>query len=1125
MFKANTSEAPSVQLRRLARRWPAATALVIAGGMLMAAVGESLAGGCPPNVKCSLGTRFDVHEVIRRYTNSPQNSYAKRSPADLLAFSWRSPSDAEKLEVRSYLAKTYPDTDAGLFSRAMVEMAETGDKIAAKDLLRRCVAVNAANLYCRYNLAAYAEPAEAVAEYREILKQDPKFNDGKVARLLYFEYRDQMKDAAAAEAWLAEIRAQVPENPNRYVIEAMQHAGRGEHAKAEALYQQAIALGVLDIDVHEQLARLRLDKLAVSEPRKRDMALQGMRDYADYVRTVAPKRPELIHRAHLFVATRLADTLKTPELALDEYQAAYKVYPTAEVAANAYRDVSERAPNGSLDEKAAYDFLLTADEQFPDDPAIQTQLGLRAAARNDVDETKEHLEAAVRFAPTLSARIRAGIRVVQTIHEDQQLDFDKAHEVLRHLLELTPESNVAHPEVLRALYVDRLDAGDYSSALIALNRLERFRRQKGKVNEAWFQDRTRQLLGYLDDIKPFGNRGIDQLKQVASTPVASQPAAPGTVLAVSPDGTLMALGNMPMQLWDVRRRTKLADLGRAGNSKFSPDGRYLATISNFTAEGNYRTCELIIHDVATRRIHARDAVLCDTSAVAIRDLAWNPNGTKVAYAGAGVALTIYDVQKKRRVRKASGADLVFNGLLWTADNRILTGQATADHLTIWDADSLAVVRKLPGVDWPHALARTADSRFIAAIDDKRVLSVWDTRTWTRKQAKVPAWGVDSLVTHPKSDELLLLGDDQLTLSRFDLRTMKVVGQQSSREEATAFAYAPDGKTVYRGSAAGIELLRSDTLATTDLWRAVEPAKAVSDVKNGYFVSFDATGTHVWDVRTGSRKADLPLVAEKLLPLRGDSSRMLAVQPYQPGLGSKLAILDTTTMEVRPFATVPGPVAAIDATTTRVAVAMVGATGYGTAGVGAEILDTATGQRVHRIMLPIVTAPTRYGIITAPDVKRISLSASGSKLLVLSRWVDGVEASTVDSREIRVFDLATGMLDQSVSEYKEVSDASFDDAAEAVIHVVENDDGAIHDLATRKKVRSTKDRSDETVHVLTRRGGEVHCGLTFIELIKPSGERIYMRQPDNLVSLGVFEEANRLVLLNRAGEIGFYELPD
>ena len=65
-------------------------------------------------------------------------NYSTMKPYDLAMKSWNSPSYSEKVEIRYYLAKNYPNTPSGLFARAW--MTAYNDKSAeAARLYQQCI--------------------------------------------------------------------------------------------------------------------------------------------------------------------------------------------------------------------------------------------------------------------------------------------------------------------------------------------------------------------------------------------------------------------------------------------------------------------------------------------------------------------------------------------------------------------------------------------------------------------------------------------------------------------------------------------------------------------------------------------------------------------------------------------------------------------------------------------------------------------------------------------------------------------------------------------------------------------------------------------------------------------------
>ncbi len=1057
------------------------------------------------------------------------SDYADRSPAELMDYSWHSPSFSEKAAIRSHLAKNHPDTESGLAARAWLADVEESDGTKAVELLNRCLAINTKNLYCHGMLASFwddlGRPREKAAVYQAMLDIDPAFNFHSTYRYLYFTYLNGTHDKAAADRLLAQVRQQLPDSAVLLSIEAGLRGLSGELKAQEELYERAIEAGVLEYDVHEFLADLRFFDLAKKEPGKREQALEGMLEYVDYVRKAAPTRRDLIQKAYLYIAQRAARELKDAALAQEYYARAFREYPTAEAAVEAYDSVMAQYPHDSEPGQLAVRFLHIADRALPNEPMVLAALGRHYASRSEIEKAKDYLERAVGHSVTGKDRIKHTITLAQALYEDRLLNFDKARMLLKQSLDGVSERHVAYPDLLKALYVDRLDAGDFAGALSALNDLESFRRKRNDINEAWFVDRRRQLLAYLDDEKPTESKSMSQLRRIGPE-AAPRAVSPGKVMAISPDGRFIAFGSYPMQLWDVQKKTKVRDLGRAGRAKFSPDGRYIAASSNFTAEGGFQTHELIVYDVATGRVHARDAVSRE-----IRDFDWDPTGSRIVYVGDVVGPAIYDVEKRKRVlRRPAPGNQIVNGVAWLRQGLIVTGQAGADHLLVWDAGTLDVVRKLEGVDWPHAVARTMDSKYLVALDNARLLNIWDTSSWENRRFAVPAWG-GHIQVHPSAHRILLAENaapEQGLVFVADLDNEKVVAEKDFPAGDNVFAYAPDGDRIYWGSKDGVQVLDANSMKTLDRWpQAITPFGAVSDTKNGYFINFDSEGLHVWDVKSGAKKTDLPIVAKNLYPVTGRPGQFIARLPYTKGVGTRLVLLDTDTLLARELLVVDGNVQTLSSAAGLIAVAH---TGYVNGELSlpitysgtVDIYDLKRVKRLQRIAVPIRTEEGVLSFITNPTFEAVSLNADGSQVAVLTGWIDGFRTGGVVSKQLRVFNTRTGKLQQAVDAYRDMSDARFDESDKRIINITTHKGTYLHDLSSGKQSGKTAVRSYEKSLSLADGKSEVRFGQTFIEIANASGERLFLRQLDNLEALGAFDNPNRLVLLNSANEVSFLE---
>jgi WD40 repeat protein len=163
---------------------------------------------------------------------------------------------------------------------------------------------------------------------------------------------------------------------------------------------------------------------------------------------------------------------------------------------------------------------------------------------------------------------------------------------------------------------------------------------------------------------------------------------PVNTLAFSPDGTRLVTGG-PVTLWDASTgsRIKTPQLpGGVHAIAFSPDGALVAS-AHWRGVAHVWT-------IATDTIRALDAPMpmrvpgpAGTEEVQARlplaAIAFSPDGTSIATAGADKHLRIWNVGTSRVMRDLTGHLMSVVGLSWSPDGRLLASASLDGTIGIW----------------------------------------------------------------------------------------------------------------------------------------------------------------------------------------------------------------------------------------------------------------------------------------------------------------------------------------------------------------------------------------------------------------------------------------------------------
>ena len=95
----------------------------------------------------------------------------------------------------------------------------------------------------------------------------------------------------------------------------------------------------------------------------------------------------------------------------------------------------------------------------------------------------------------------------------------------------------------------------------------------------------------LVEIIPFGN--IDEPTILTSSYLST------SYFTLSQNGKLAATGSSPIQIWDLTKKIKIMEFPFGQERAFSPNGRYVASSSNYKKLTN----DIFIYDLITGQIH------------------------------------------------------------------------------------------------------------------------------------------------------------------------------------------------------------------------------------------------------------------------------------------------------------------------------------------------------------------------------------------------------------------------------------------------------------------------------------------------------------------------------------------
>jgi uncharacterized caspase-like protein/WD40 repeat protein len=901
-------------------------------------------------------------------------SYAGKSAAALLEASLRTPSVSERAMLRAYLVKAYPDSAEGLFAKAWI----LNSAKESPRLLEAAIAKNPRIPVAYNNLISFYEELElkdeAFRTIEKLLAAAPDYDGYNFVYIQFFRIKDRSGLQAAESfraSWVSRLGAAHPVFPE---IDAALSKDSGNFASAEKAYVRAVSTGRAPLRNHTSLLDLRLDRLLASAPEQTRLAALG-----EYVQAVAGMSdPKSKYDGLMIAARRIFDDFKDRLQAVKLALAAYQAYPGAE----ALQLALDRG--GSYWHADLAKILEGAESALARNPVYALTMATSCDLhRDDPAGAEAWLVDAVRWAHTQADRNRA-IGRLGTLYESRMAQPDKA----KKLFMASESFRNDKASLYWNLHRNRMEAMDFDEAKAYLELYAPFIDTSG----SWYRNRSNL---------------VSALAASREAPPASSIAISSVLhslhMAVSPKDNTVAVGDWPMSIWDVDRGIKIRDLGRGGFERcFSPDGKLVATIAEHDD-----AFVLYIYEAATSRV-----ALAWPNTLKLESPCFSPDGKRLALCDGAGLVHVFDTAEGKKTASFQMGILEISGpMFWTSKNLIVCGQAQSDVVTIRDGTDYRLLKSLPGVSWPHALGATFDGRYVLCSDNRRILTVWDTKNWQARSMQART-GSKKIIPHPTKNLVLMdnftgsVDGRSVGLSLFDVEAMRFTAECAGSNHMDA-GFSHGGTRILTESALSIEVLDSGLVPQKEWESPFYPMSlTLLDRKNGYLVYHVDERTLFVDVTTGERVRS----EKEAWPYLWKEAGGTLLRALDTAAGMEAWLLDTSTFASRKILT----------TAERFSIHSVGERYLVLSSVDRsdrdergkcdnpngkgeiEIWDKDTFSRVAAFSFPLCTESTRLGLYS-PGIEDIAVDETSGIVAVATSWDDGWGTSGVTSRNVQRYD--------------------------------------------------------------------------------------------------------------------------
>ncbi len=397
------------------------------------------------------------------------------------------------------------------------------------------------------------------------------------------------------------------------------------------------------------------------------------------------------------------------------------------------------------------------------------------------------------------------------------------------------------------------------------------------------------------------------------TPVSIPDVYPATVpitaLAISPDGAeVVASGYHELTTWKLsdgspaRRFPGMAE--RIHDIAYSPDGKWMATASG--DPGQFGSVQLWIAEPDGGGKLARDLLETTDSVFAV---AFSPDGTKLAAAGADRAVRVWEVATGKELALIEDhADWIFD-LAWSPDGKRLATASRDKTSKVFDVEKKESIATFPGhAETIYCVSFTPDGKSVVTGGADNQIRVWNPDEDAKQALVVGGFGgaVFRLMFAPDGKTLLACGADKTDPRVRELRRQAdPVGPQRLGLQHRPFARRQDSRLRELGrrgpdleparrqadpddpgragvqaddERSGIEI----TLARPTIGRVSLPRRAVPGIVPRASMAWDAGPTVLGPGLRRSSLSPRPPCPRKPTPKARPGSRIWRSWPIRPG---------------------------------------------------------------------------------------------------------------------------------------------------------------------------------------------------------------------------------------------------
>ena len=296
-------------------------------------------------------------------------------------------------------------------------------------------------------------------------------------------------------------------------------------------------------------------------------------------------------------------------------------------------------------------------------------------------------------------------------------------------------------------------------------------------------------------------------------------------------------------------KTGKEQLSYFNTAVFSPDGKYIVTVSNDSTA--------TVWDAGSGK-QVTEALKHETP---IRSAVFSPDGKYIITVSSDSTATVWDARTGKQVAEPLEHEGNINSAAFSPDGKYIVTASDDKTARVWDAKSgKPVTEPLEHKDDINSAAFSPDGRYIVTASDDNTARVWDARTG--KQVTEPLKHEDDVTSAAFSPDgrYIVTASGDRTARVWDAKSGKLLTEPLKQIGITPVTFSSDGRYVLTVSKYNnktvIVYTNKRKFATEPLKHGNVVHSAAFSPDGKYIVTASLKTARVWDAKSGKQVTEL-----------------------------------------------------------------------------------------------------------------------------------------------------------------------------------------------------------------------------------------------------------------------------